>query len=54
MLELTSSGGGKGFDDDVKVVIDAVCTDIAAARVLSRDRGSSIPRRLRNAIYRRR
>lgn len=37
MLELTSKGGGKGSDSDVEIMIDDVCNDIAAARVLSRD-----------------
>ena len=37
MLELTSGGGGKGSEGDVEVVINDVCRDIAAARVLSRD-----------------
>ena len=37
MLELTANGGGNGSDGDVEVWVDAVCGDIAAARVLSRD-----------------
>jgi len=37
MIDLTSSGGGAGSEGDIEIMIDDVCSDIAAARVVSRD-----------------